>query len=189
MSARSHFYIFLAIVALFVCSWFLWRNYYKADNYGKNIYIKNTMLISSPFFSDNSEIPSEFTCSGKDAIPDLAWHNVPENARSLALIMEDPDAPGGTYTHWLAWNINPATGQLIGENLSGEIVQGRNSSGQIGYMGPCPPPGNPHRYYFRIFALDAELNNLKPGSDKAELEKAMEGRILDQGELMGTYKR
>jgi Raf kinase inhibitor-like YbhB/YbcL family protein len=143
--------------------------------------------VASSAFHDGEPIPSRHSCEGEDRSPPLTWEDAPQAARSLALILDDPDAPSGTYTHWVAWGLDPASGG-IGE---GEPAprEGRNSFGETGYRGPCPPPGDgPHRYYFRLFALDSEPE-LAPGAGRDELEAAIQGRVLDSAELMGTYER
>lgn len=145
------------------------------------------MEIKSPAFSSQETIPSKYTCDGEDISPPLEVSEVPAGAKSLVLIVEDPDAPGGTFDHWLVWNIDPSV-SAIGENSPPKgAVQGRNSFGGNSYGGPCPPSGA-HRYYFKIYALKSVLN-LASSSEKDELERAMEGDILDTGELVGIYQR
>jgi Raf kinase inhibitor-like YbhB/YbcL family protein len=123
----------------------------------------------------------------------LSWEGVPAGAQSLALIADDPDAPAGTWTHWIAWNI-PAKATLLpegvpqAETLDNGARQGRNSFKRIGYGGPCPPPGKPHRYFFKLYALDARLD-VPAGAGRSELELAMKRHVLAQTEWMGTYKR
>jgi hypothetical protein len=143
--------------------------------------------LSSTAFGPGQPIPPRHTCDGDDLSPPLAWSNVPEGTNSLALIVTDPDAPGGTFTHWLAWGLRPAAGALAeGETAPAE---GRNDFGVAGYRGPCPPPGDgPHRYVFRLFALDAEPE-VAPGVGREELEGALGARTLDVAELTGTYER
>ncbi len=138
-------------------------------------------------FADGQPIPRRHTCEGEDLSPDLAWSAPPEGSRSLALIVDDPDAPGGTFTHWLAWGLEPGAGGLAeGE---GGPVEGRNDFGTTGYRGPCTPPGHgPHRYFFRLHAIDAELD-LPAGAGKRELERALDGHVLAVAELVGTYER
>ena len=140
------------------------------------------MKITSAFENEES-IPSEFTCDGQDKIPPLEISDVSAEAKSLALIMDDPDAPGSTWDHWIAWNIPPDTKKITG--LIG--VKGKNSWGRTDYGGPCPPSGT-HRYYFKLYALDIVLD-LAEGSDKAALLKSMEGHILVESILMGKYQR
>jgi Raf kinase inhibitor-like YbhB/YbcL family protein len=127
------------------------------------------------------------TCDGDDLSPALEWMGLPAGTRSLALVMDDPDAPGGTWLHWLAWNLDPSAGGL-GEGEAAP-VEGRNSFGRTGYGGPCPPPsGGPHRYFFRLHALDGELD-VPAGAGREELERALGARRLGGAELMGTYER
>jgi hypothetical protein len=143
--------------------------------------------LTTSEFEDGHEIPRRFTCEGEDVSPPLAWSGTPEGTASLALVVDDPDAPSGTFTHWLAWGIAPAAGGLAeGESPP---AQGRNDFGSVGWRGPCPPPGHgPHRYFFRLYALDGELD-LPAGAQKSELERTIEGRTLAAAELVGTYQR
>ncbi len=149
-------------------------------------------LKSSAFTAEDS-IPKKHTCDGPDLSPALAWGQPPAGTQSLGLIMDDPDAPVGTWVHWVLYDL-PATARELPEGvpkqeeLSNGARQGRNDFRRIGYGGPCPPPGGPHRYFFKLYALDTKTN-LKPGATKAELEKAMQGHILGKTELMGRYKR
>ncbi len=143
--------------------------------------------LESSAFEHAQAIPSRYTCDGEDLSPPLRWANVPEEARSLALLVDDPDAPGGVFTHWLAWGLDPGAGGL-GEGEAAPS-EGRNDFGTLGYRGPCPPPGHGrHRYVFRLYALDRDLD-LDPGAEKAELEQAIEGQVLTIAELVGTYER
>ena len=144
------------------------------------------MKLTSADFDNEGMIPEEFTCDGRNISPDLSVTDVPEGAKSLALIMDDPDAPGGTFVHWVVWNIPPRTSS-IERGKEPEGSQGRTSFGRKGYGGPCPPSGT-HRYYFKLYALDEELD-LKEGSSKKELESAMEGHIIESAMLMGKYRR
>lgn len=138
-------------------------------------------------------IPKKFTCDGADVSPALSWNDAPAGAQSFTLIADDPDAPVGTWTHWIIWNI-PASATALPEDVpkvgeSGDGArQGRNDFKHIGYGGPCPPAGKPHRYFFRLYALDAKLD-VKAGASRSELEDAMQGHVLSQTELMGTYGR
>ena len=129
-------------------------------------------------------IPKKYTCDGANINPALSIENLPEGVKSLALIMDDPDAPNGTFDHWIMWNMPPKT--TIAEN-SARGLQGQNGRKENKYTGPCPPSGT-HHYYFKIYALDTELE-LKAGADKASLEEAMKGHILSSAELIGLYKR
>lgn len=149
-------------------------------------------LTSTAFETENS-IPSKFSCEGRNISPELSWSPPPAGTKSLALIMHDPDAPiEGGYTHWLLYNIPPNLNHLPEnipnqDRLPGGGVQGKNDSGKYGYTGPCPPSGT-HRYYFRLYALDRELDS-RAGASKAALEKAMEGHVLAKAELLGRYRR
>ena len=151
-----------------------------------------TIELTSPAFSEGEMIPTRYTCDGEDISPPLAWSGVPETAQSLVLICDDPDAPVGTWDHWVLFNI-PADASGLPEAVANEptlesgAVHGKNSWGRSGYGGPCPPGGT-HRYYFYLYALDSRLP-LETGSTKAQLLQAVEGHILDQGQLMGRYQR
>jgi Raf kinase inhibitor-like YbhB/YbcL family protein len=145
----------------------------------------STLTVSSPSFKHNEQIPSKYTCDGINVNPALLIGSIPPKTKSLALIMDDPDAPNGTFDHWLLWNI-PAKDKKVEEN-NAPGIQGKNGKGENGYAGPCPPSGT-HHYHFKIYALDSKLD-LEAGSDKQELEKAMKDHILGFGELIGTYKR
>ena len=144
----------------------------------------NNLELRSTAFSHNGHIPPLYTCEGEDINPPLEVHNISQGTQSLALIVEDPDAPNGVFDHWLVWNISPQ--QDITERANPGI-NGTNSFGKTGYGGPCPPSGS-HRYFFRVYALDTELD-LPAGANKKELQQAMEGHILAEGELMGLYKK
>jgi len=143
-----------------------------------------SMKISSPEFKNNGFIPAKFTCKGEDINPALVIEGMPPDALSLALIMDDPDAPMGTWVHWLVYNI-PVVPRIEENSVPG--VQGINDSGRINYHGPCPPSGT-HRYFFKLYALDAWLN-LGERIGKIDLEDAMQGHILDKAELVGLYKK
>jgi Raf kinase inhibitor-like YbhB/YbcL family protein len=149
------------------------------------------MQLNSSAYQHGEAIPSKFTCEGKDVSPEFSWRDAPAETRSFALVLHDPDAPRpGGFTHWVVYNI-PANAGHIGEAApkQGRVpdlgLQGKNDSGKIGYMGPCPPRGT-HRYLATLYALDAELP-LSPGASLEELKAAMDGHILEQAELMGTY--
>jgi len=147
---------------------------------------ETAMKISSSAFSDGANIPSKFTCDGADTSPPLKIEELPSEAKSLVLIVDDPDAPVGLFTHWLVWNIEPKTSAIPEGNAPGG-VQGKNDFGKTGYGGPCPPSGT-HRYYFKICALDQQLK-LPAGARRKELDAAMKGHVIAQGELMGRYAR
>jgi Raf kinase inhibitor-like YbhB/YbcL family protein len=142
------------------------------------------LIITSPAFEEGGNIPSKYTCDGEEINPPLNIANIPHGGQMLAVIVEDPDAPNGTFDHWLAWNIPRAS--TIGENTNPGI-SGTNSGGKTGYHGPCPPSGS-HRYYFHVFALDAILD-LGAGENKQRLLEAMQPHILAKGTLMGRYQR
>jgi hypothetical protein len=151
------------------------------------------LQITSTAFSEGQPIPAKYSCEGRDISPPLKWTNTPANTKSLALIMDDPDAPVGTWVHWVLYDL-PANTTGLSEDVAktqfvaGNARQGLNSWPRLGYGGPCPPPGKPHRYFFKLYALDAMLD-LKPGLTKKDLLKAMEGHVLAEGQLMGTYQR
>lgn len=151
------------------------------------------LALTSSAFRDGEPVPVRHTCDGEDLSPPLAWTGVPVETRTFALICDDPDAPRGTWVHWLIWNL-PADAVELGEGvpprpeLSSGARQGLNDSGDLGYGGPCPPPGKPHRYFFRLYALDTALN-LSPGVNRSDLEAAIDGHVLAQGTVMGTYER
>lgn len=148
--------------------------------------------LTSAAFTDGEKIPVRFTCEGDDISPPLEWSGAPVEARSFALIVEDPDAPRGTWIHWVLYNLPGDAVELaqavptLPEIPSG-ARHGRNTAGDMAYAGPCPPPGPPHRYFFRIYALEILLA-LQPGATRPELEQAMDQHILAQGTLMGTYQ-
>jgi Raf kinase inhibitor-like YbhB/YbcL family protein len=142
------------------------------------------LRVRSVAFSHGGHIPPRYTCEGENINPPLEISGLPERTKTLALVVEDPDAPKGTYDHWVTWNIPP--NETIAEN-SKPGVTGRNSFGNTGYGGPCPPSGS-HRYFFKVYALDTELN-LAAGADKRTLEQAMKDHVLATGELMAHYQK
>jgi len=148
--------------------------------------------ITSSAFEDGGLIPAKYTCDGADVSPPLQWDTVPEGTRSIALICDDPDAPMGTWVHWVLFNL-PSDAKELVENIPSDKIlpdgarQGLSDFGRVGYGGPCPPGGT-HRYFFKIYALDTEVG-LQAGADKRRLLKTMEGHILSQGQLIGKYKR
>ncbi len=149
--------------------------------------------LTSSAFAEGSAIPAKYTCDGEDVSPPLRWSNTPPEARSIALIADDPDAPVGTWVHWVLYNLPSNVTELEAgvpatESLPNGAGQGLNDFKRIGYGGPCPPRGSPHRYFFKIYALNAELR-LKSRVTKKDLTQMMEGHILAEGQLMGTYQR
>ena len=143
--------------------------------------------VTSSAFQEGGTIPEKFSKNGQNVSPGLRIEGVPAEAKTLALIVDDPDAPVGLFTHWLVWNIDPKTTEIAEGSAPKEAVQGRNDFGQSGYDGPQPPSGT-HRYYFKIFALNGGLN-LKPGAKRHDVDAAMKGHIIAQGELMGRYSK
>jgi Raf kinase inhibitor-like YbhB/YbcL family protein len=143
--------------------------------------------ITSSAFKEGDKIPRLYTCDDKNVSPPFAWTGVPSNTVSLAIIMDDPDAPAGTWVHWVLFNLKPNLTGLEQGN-SGGGVEGQNDFGRAGYGGPCPPSGSNHRYFIKIYALDTVLD-LKAGATKAQVESLMKGHILAQGQLMGKYGR
>jgi hypothetical protein len=145
--------------------------------------------LSSPAFAAGGDIPRRFTCDGENVAPHLVWTGAPKGARSFALIVDDPDAPSGTFTHWIVFDIPGDRTDLPAGTRSDAVgVSGRNSRGQVGYMGPCPPSGT-HRYFFRLSALDVETLRLTAGAARQQVEQAMSAHSLGVAELMGRYAR
>ena len=155
---------------------------------------QRSLKLTSKAFADGATIPAPYTCDGANVSPPLQWNAAPAAAKSLALVVDDPDAPGGTYTHWLVYNLpldakelNEATTALT--TLPGNAQQGSNDFGNAGYGGPCPPPGDaPHRYHFTLYALNTTLD-LPANPKRDQIRRAMLGHIIDQGELTGRYQR
>lgn len=153
-----------------------------------------SLTLTSDAFANGQSIPAKYSCVGKNISPALAWSEPPAGTQSFALIVDDPDAPMGTWVHWVLYNIKPDQRSLpedvpiTGKNVDpNAIFVGTNSSGKIGYDGPCPPGGT-HRYYFKLYALDSQIS-LLPGATKEKILKEMEGHVLAQGELMGTFSK
>jgi Raf kinase inhibitor-like YbhB/YbcL family protein len=144
----------------------------------------SALVLKSSVFEHNKKIPSKYTCDGEGINPPFTIEGVPVGTKSLALIFEDPDAVGGMFDHWVVWNISPATNVIAEDSVPG--TEGLNTARGHGYYPPCPPSGS-HRYVFRVYALDAELG-LSANSKKRDLENAMEGHILAEGELIGRYR-
>jgi Raf kinase inhibitor-like YbhB/YbcL family protein len=145
------------------------------------------LKLSSPAFKHNESIPSNYTCDGADINPALMIENVPSKAESLALIVDDPDAPAGMWVHWILWNMSPAINEIKENSVPSGAHQGINDFRKTDYGGPCPPSGT-HRYFFKLYALDTRLS-LGPKTKKADLERAMNGHIIAHSELIGLYKR
>ncbi len=181
--------VIIIFVIILVILFTAYSIFTKDENENNIINKKNLigkMKIKSDF-ENNGNIPTKFTCDGENISPPLEISEIPAEAKTLAIISDDPDAPAGTWVHWVVWNI-PVEGDIktIAEGES-PGTEGKTDFGSIGYGGPCPPSGT-HRYFFKVYALDTELD-LTKGATKAELEKAMEGHIIDKAELIGLYSR
>lgn len=149
--------------------------------------------LTSSAFSSGGAIPQQYSCKGQDVSPPLAWSGAPAKTAGFALIMDDPDAPSGVWVHWVLWNVPAAKhslpeGVAKSDQLEDGSLQGRNSSQKIGYHGPCPPEGQTHRYFFRLYALDGKLD-LAAGASRSDLDAAMKGHVLAQSEYMGTFHK
>lgn len=171
----------IILISLGVGSYLLQRSKEKLPSEQK------FMKLSSLAFQNNGYIPLKYTCDGENVNPPLEISGVPAGTQSLVLIMDDPDAPLGTWIHWTLWNINPETKEIKENSVPPGAVEGMTSFGKPGYGGPCPPSGT-HRYFFKLYALDTTIN-LNQQADKKLLEKAMAGHILDKAEIIGLYKR
>lgn len=145
------------------------------------------MIVSSSAFTEGQEIPVKYTCDGENLSVPLAWSGIPQGTQTLALISDDPDAPGRVYVHWVLYDL-PADLSGLEEGVADIGTPGENSSGNLSYNGPCPPTGPAHRYFFKLYALDTDLN-LQAGASKEQVQEAMQGHILAEGQLMGTYQR
>jgi hypothetical protein len=150
-----------------------------------NMNAASSVSVTTPAFQAGGDIPPKFTCNGTNVNPEIKINGVPSEAKSLVLIVDDPDAPRGLFTHWIVWNIDPKATDIGESSAPAGGVQGTNDFGKRNYGGPCPPSGT-HRYFFKIFALDTKLD-LKPSARRAELDAAMRGHTLAQGELMARY--
>jgi len=144
------------------------------------------MIVTSSAFAANSAIPDEYTCTGSDVSPQLAWSNTPANAKSVAILVEDPDAPKGTVLHWLVTGIDPAMSAVARGSVPEGAMQAKNEKGALAYMGPCPPAGAPHHYHFHVYALDTTLGR---AASKLDFVTQIQGHVLGEGELVGTYQK
>ena len=144
------------------------------------------LQITSPAISEGGTIPTQFTCDGENKSPPLAWTSVPSTAKSLTLLVEDPDAPSGTFMHWVVYDISPSSIGIKQDNVEGK--EGLNSAGKAAYMGPCPPPGKPHHYHFRLYALDTNLN-FGDVPNARVVHTAMEGHVIESADLVGIFGR
>jgi Raf kinase inhibitor-like YbhB/YbcL family protein len=186
--SRESTRLFAAMASLCVTLPFCTGTSAAAENSGNR-----TMQLSSTAFAEGESIPAKYTCDGENVSPRLNWTGAPGATKSLVLIADDPDAPMGTWVHWVLYDVPASATELPealpkSQYLPGGSKQGLNDFKHLGYGGPCPPPGKPHRYFFKLYALDRTLD-LKPGATKKEVERAMEKHTLAQGQLMGTYKR
>ena len=151
------------------------------------------MKLESPTFQEGAKIPKKYSCEGWDFSPPLTWNEIPEKTESLALTMNDPDAPGSVFVHWVIFNLPSSSRELLEgvspvPQLPSGALQGKNDFGKFGYGGPCPPPGSPHRYCFALYALDKQLE-LQAGASQKQVLSAIEGHILAQSQLKGSYRR
>lgn len=182
-----------AVVLIFALTAFCEKNKVETKTVAAcEVKVVELIFGSGSFGADGESIPSRFTCDGEDVSPEFNWTNSPEGTSSFALICDDPDAPAGTWVHWVIYDI-PDTIRSLPEAVPDAPqlkygTQGRNDFGNIGYGGPCPPRGKPHRYFFKLYALD-EPTGLKPGATKNELINAMKGHVLHETSIMATYKR
>lgn len=166
--------------------------FFSSKNESQNPPLQNQnlaqpMTISSPSFNNSAKIPPKFTCDGGNINPELIIQNVPPQTKSLALIMDDPDAVGGkTFTHWLVWNIDPKTEKIKQESVPPGATEGLNDRQKVGYTGPCPPDGKPHRYFFKLYALDSMID-LQPSAAKKELEAATLNHLIKKAEFRGMF--
>lgn len=148
--------------------------------------IISVMKLTSTAFSHNQSLPDKYSCKGAGINPPLTFNDIPVSAKSLVLTLTDPDAPIGTFIHWLIWNIDPKTSEIAENSIPPNTIQGKNTTGSTSFIAPCPPSGT-HHYIFTLYALDTVLS-LPSSTDKTGLDKAMEGHILDRAELIGLYK-
>lgn len=147
------------------------------------------IVVKSSSFSNNELIPEKYTCDGKNVNPPLQILNVPKETKSLVLIVDDPDAPKGVWTHWIVFNIRPDVTTIEEDDVPEGGVLGTNTSSRVGYEGPCPKKGETHRYFFKVYALDIIFSLETRGANRKQIEKAMENHVIDKGELMGRYFR
>ena len=184
---NMRFILFFIIIALALgIGYFVYSQRSSQENISEPK-LKENMTIASSQFRHNGRIPAKYTCDGDNVSPPLEVRDIPEASKSLALIVDDPDAPAGIWVHWTVWNIDPKTAQISENGIPAGAVEGRTSFGKPGYGGPCPPSGT-HRYFFKLYALDTILD-LSTQADMRMLEGAMKGRILDKAELIGLYNR
>lgn len=184
--------IFVILVIGGTLTFFLFNSSKKETRVSENNVLpksstKSNMKITSSVFQNSSKIPFKYTCDGENVNPPLEFVDVPSSAKSLVLIVDDPDAPAGTFTHWVLYNMKPDVGGINEANLPGNVLAGKNSAGSTIYFGPCPPSGT-HRYFFKLYAIDSALD-LPQNANKQIVEEKMEGHIIDKAELIGLYSR
>lgn len=178
------------IVSLALIGYFVFGSVGSTSRQEKRSEVSNksdNMKITSSAFGDGQVIPPKYSCDGEEVNPPLKIEEVPVQTETLVLVVDDPDAPGGTFTHWTVWNINPGVGDIEEDSVPRGAVEGTTSFEEVGYGGPCPP-GEKHRYRFKVYALDKELS-LKRGASKEELDRALEGHVIEKDELVGVYSR
>lgn len=179
--------IIVSLVIIFILIIVFWRFSVKLPpNTGLGKIKEGNMKLTT-VFANGERIPSKYTCDGEDSAPELTISDVPKEAKSLALIVDDPDAPMGTWVHWVLYNIPPNTQKIDAKSLSKEVKQGITDFGRTGWGGPCPPFGE-HRYFFKLYAVDTILD-LPQGATKAQLEHAIKNHIIEKSEIIGLYKR
>lgn len=181
---KKSLWFFLVIVLILLLGYF-YLSFSRKEPLTVNL--KKMIKLTSPVFQSEELIPQKYTCDGENINPPLLINGASDKVKSLVLIVDDPDAPVGTWTHWLVWNIDPKTSEIKENSLPRGAVLGKTDFGDLKYGGPCPPNGT-HRYFFRLYGLDTILN-LSQGASRDKLESAMSGHIIDQGELMGKYHR
>jgi len=184
---EKKYLIILIAVVVFLFFFILYLNKTEKNKFSTIIINSNNMLIASSAFSSHQFIPSKYTCDGENINPPLEIKSIPQGAKSLVLIVDDPDAPGGTFLHWLVFNIDPHITRIEENSIPKGGIEGRNSFGKLNYGGPCTPSGT-HRYFFKIYAIDTELN-LPAGTNLETVEKAVQKHILEKTELIGLYKK
>jgi len=177
----------LVLVLLLIAFLFLFNKNFKKPKVVVELKTPNIMRIKSPAFENNSYIPPKYTCDGGNINPPLEISDIPKGTQGLLLIVDDPDAPGNTFLHWLVFNINPNTSLIEENSIPSQAIEGKNDFGRQGYGGPCPPSGT-HRYFFKVYALDKKLD-LPSGAELNQVLGEIENHILDQAQLIGLYKR
>lgn len=179
--------IFWLLCLLLLAGGLLFYFYRPVAKNPQSTTLKGSMQLASPAFADNTHLPVLYTCDGEGVNPPLVISDIPRGAKSLAIIVDDPDAPMGTYVHWVVYNISPATTEIAQHSVPAGSLQGKTSAGKQGFVAACPPSGT-HRYFFKLYALDIMLP-VAPVLDQAGLENAMKGHIVASAQLIGLYSR